>query len=58
MKSVCKLVVGRAWSSEAQLHALLDVLAACTTRGHQIRIRVGQGYVVRQGELLAWAEQA
>lgn len=44
--------------SEAQLHALLDVLAACTTRGHQIRIRVGQGYVVRQGELLAWAEQA
>ena len=44
--------------SEAQLHALLEVLAACTTRGHQIRIRVGPGYVVRQGELLGWVEQA
>ena len=40
--------------SEAQINALLDVLAACTTRGHKIRIKTGNGYVERDGEKLLW----
>ena len=40
--------------SEAQINALLDVLAACTTRGHKIRIKTGNGYVQRDGEKLVW----
>ena len=40
--------------SAAQLDELLDQVAACTTRGHQIRIKVGQGFAVRQGDSLAW----
>lgn len=35
--------------SAAQLHELLDQLAACTTRGHQIAIKVGAGFVRREG---------
>lgn len=38
--------------STAQLDELLDQLAACTTRGHQIRIRVGQSFAVRVGDQL------
>jgi tRNA(Ile)-lysidine synthase len=33
---------------------LLDQIADCTTRGHQIRIKVGAGLVERQGERLAY----
>ena len=40
--------------STAQLHELLDQLAACTTRGHQILIKVGAGYAQRQGAKLTW----
>ncbi|MBU0588474.1 MAG: tRNA lysidine(34) synthetase TilS [Gammaproteobacteria bacterium] len=40
--------------STAQLAELLDQLAACTTRGHQIRIKVGHGWVARQGDSLTW----
>lgn len=40
--------------STAQLHELLDQLAACTTRGHRIRLKVGGGFVERQGVALAW----
>jgi tRNA(Ile)-lysidine synthase len=40
--------------SAAQLDELLDQVADCTTRGHQIRIKVGQGVVERQGERLAY----
>ena len=40
--------------SAAQLEELLDQVADCTTRGHQIRIKVGGGFVVRQGERLAY----
>ena len=43
--------------SEAQMRALLDVLAACTTRGHQIHIRVGAGYVQRRDARLTWVPQ-
>lgn len=38
----------------AQLGELLDQLAACTTRGHRIHIKVGRGFVVRSGPILDW----
>lgn len=37
-----------------QLAELLDQIAACTTRGHQIRVKVGRGYAVREGAALGW----
>jgi len=48
--------------SAAQLTELLDQVAACTTRGHQIHIKVGTGFVVRtvdaqarrRGDALTW----
>ena len=39
-------------ASSAQLEELLDQVAACTTRGHHIRIKVADGFVVRSGERL------
>ncbi|MDR3453823.1 MAG: tRNA lysidine(34) synthetase TilS [Rhodoferax sp.] len=41
-------------ASSAQLHELLDQIAACTTRGHQIRLKIGTGFVVRKGADLDW----
>ncbi|HEX7888293.1 MAG TPA: tRNA lysidine(34) synthetase TilS [Ramlibacter sp.] len=41
-------------ASAAQLEELLDQVADCTTRGHRIRIKVGNGFVERQGERLAY----
>ncbi len=35
--------------SEAQLVELLDVIAACVTRGHGIDLRIGRGHVRRDG---------
>jgi tRNA(Ile)-lysidine synthase len=40
--------------SAAQLEELLDQLAACATRGHAIRIKVAAGFVVREGDRLAY----
>ena len=40
--------------STAQLSELLDQVADCTTRGHHIYIKVGQGFVKRSGDVLAW----
>lgn len=40
--------------SAAQLQELLDQLAACTTRGHRLHIKVGAGFVQRQGSKLHW----
>jgi len=40
--------------SAAQLAELLDQVAACTTRGHQLHIKVGQGFIQRSGENLTW----
>lgn len=40
--------------STAQLNELLDQVAACTTRGHQLNLKVGQGFVQRQGPALMW----
>ena len=41
--------------SAAQLAELLDQVAACTTRGHRLRLKVGRGFVLRQGAMLAWS---
>ena len=41
-------------ASAAQLDELLDQIAACTTRGHAIDIKVGTGFVQRVGEQLAF----
>ena len=38
--------------SAAQLEELLDQVAACTTRGQGLRIKVGQGFVARAGDYL------
>lgn len=38
--------------SAAQLDELLDQLEACTTRGHQLHLKVGDGHVTRAGDLL------
>ena len=38
----------------AQLAELLNQVAACTTRGHRIHIKVGRGFVVRNGPKLDW----
>ncbi len=38
----------------AQLEELLRQVAACRTRGHQIRLKLGRGFVVRAGDLLDW----
>lgn len=40
--------------SAAQLDELLDQVAACTTRGHRIRLKVGAGFVERRGQALTW----
>lgn len=39
-------------ASAAQMAELLSQVAACTTRGHGIRIKVGRGFVVRDGPQL------
>lgn len=40
--------------SEAQLNELLDQVAACTTRGHRLHLKVAAGYVVREGQALRY----
>lgn len=40
--------------SEAQLDQLLDQIEACSTRGHRIRLKVADGYLLREGEFLRW----
>jgi tRNA(Ile)-lysidine synthase len=40
--------------SAAQLEELLDQIAACSTRGHRIRLKVGGGFVERRGQVLTW----
>ena len=41
-----------------QLDELLDQLADCTTRAHQIHIRVAGGFAVRRAEALTWYNPA
>lgn len=45
---------GARQASEAQLQQALRQIAACRTRGHRIHLRVGQGYLWRQGEVLLY----
>jgi tRNA(Ile)-lysidine synthase len=40
--------------STAQLNELLDQVADCTTRGHRLHLKVGQGFVRREGPNLVW----
>lgn len=40
--------------STAQLHELQRQIAACTTRGHRIEMRVGSGFVRRSNAHLDW----
>jgi len=40
-------------ASAAQMRALLAQIKACTTRGHHIDIKVGHGFVRREGSVLA-----
>ncbi len=40
--------------SSAQLQELLDQVAACTTRGHRLHLKVGLSYVERNGAYLTY----
>lgn len=40
--------------SAAQLRELQAQIADCTTRGHRLRLKVGAGYVERDGPRLVW----
>jgi len=44
--------------SAAQLQELQSQITACRTRGHRIHIKVGSGFVQRQGAVLAWYNPA
>jgi tRNA(Ile)-lysidine synthase len=40
--------------STVQLQELQRQLQACTTRGHRIHLKIGAGFVQRQGRVLVW----
>lgn len=40
--------------TSVQLEALMTQIAACRTRGHQIHLKVGQGFCVRRGKVVDW----
>ena len=44
--------------STAQLSELLEQLRDCRTRGHRLRLKVGRGYILRDGDVLTWAPEA
>ncbi len=44
--------------SAAQLDELLDQVAACTTRGHRLHLKIGAGFVRRQEDALDWYNAA
>ncbi len=46
------LTLEHSQASAAQLHALLAQVKACITRGHHIDIKVGRGFVRRDGAVL------
>ena len=41
-------------ASQAQLQALMQQVQACTTRGHRIHIKVGEGFVHRVEDRIDW----
>ena len=42
----------------AAANELLDQIAGCTTRGHGLHIKLGAGFVERQGTVLGWYNSA
>lgn len=48
------LTVHSTTPSAAQLNELLRQIESCSTRGHDIRLRVGAGLVYREGPILGW----
>lgn len=48
----------QATPSTAQLEQLLGQIAVCTTRGHQIHLKVGSGHVTRDGAVLHYTAAA
>jgi tRNA(Ile)-lysidine synthase len=47
----------RTTPSAAQLEALVPQILACTTRGHQLHLKVGAGYIERSADALNWLAQ-
>lgn len=45
-------------ATTAQLRELQQQLQACTTQGHRLHIRVGRGFVVREGDRLLWVPES
>jgi tRNA(Ile)-lysidine synthase len=41
-------------ASQAQLQALMQQVQACTTRGHRIHLKVGEGFVHRVEDCIDW----
>ncbi|SFU94162.1 tRNA(Ile)-lysidine synthase [Polaromonas sp. YR568] len=52
------LLQQQATPSAAQLEQLLSQIAACTTRGHQIHLKVATGHVTRAGAVLQYTAAA
>ncbi|MDD4942350.1 MAG: tRNA lysidine(34) synthetase TilS [Rhodoferax sp.] len=52
------LTVHHTTPSTAQLEELMRQIAACQTRGHQLQLKVGQGFCVRRGKALDWYNPA
>jgi tRNA(Ile)-lysidine synthase len=43
--------------STVQLMELVSQIAACTTRGHQLHLKVGRGFVRREAAVLVWSAE-
>lgn len=41
-------------ASTAQMQELQRQIGACTTRGHRLQLKIGAGFVMRQGDALDW----
>lgn len=52
------LLQQQATPSAAQLEQLLAQVAACTTRGHRIHLKVATGHVTRSGTVLCYTAEA
>ncbi len=42
--------------SNTQLQELISQITNCKTRGHKIDLKLGLGFVIRQGDVLGWSE--
>lgn len=52
------LSVHQTTPTSAQLDELMAQIDACRTRGHQLHLKVGQGFCVRRGKALDWYNPA